>query len=143
MRATCTALSQPLVNFETLKQVRGIERDLLPLEPLLKSFKELLSTMDSATGHFRVTNPREKHGSQVLKTSFGEMQKECESYRQHAAYLSKWAQSTAQSVSDTLSLHQSENACILAKSARDDSVAIKILTLVASCYLPFSFVAVC
>ena len=74
MRATCTALSQPLVYFETLKQVRGIERDLLPLEPLLKSFKELLSTMDSATGHFRVTNPREKHGSQVLKTSFGEMQ---------------------------------------------------------------------
>jgi hypothetical protein len=78
-----------------------------------------------------------------------DFRREALSYSEHALYLTKTACSTAQSITDTLSLNfqglaqeQNNMTFLLAQSAREDSVAIRSLTLVTSLYLPFSFVAV-
>jgi hypothetical protein len=71
------------------------------------------------------------------------------SYRNQALYIDKRTQSTSQSVIDSLNLgfqqlaqSQNMNTLSMARSAKEDSVAIRAITFVTSFYLPFSFVAV-
>jgi hypothetical protein len=78
-----------------------------------------------------------------------DLRKEAGCYRLQTLYLQKRAQSTAQSILDSLNLGfqqlaqtQNMNTFFMARSAREDSIAIRAITLVTSLYLPFSFVAV-
>ena len=85
----------------------------------------------------------------ILSSVFKEFRKEVESYRTQVLYLYRRTQAPARLVLDSLNLSfqqvadtQSKNTFSMARSAREDSVAIRAITLVTSFYLPFSFVAV-
>jgi hypothetical protein len=149
MKPACTALEDSLVTFDTLKKVRAIERRILPVVPLLTSFDELVHDLQQAGDQLSRTEDNNKDARLVIHHSFGELRKEAMSYRNRGEYLQKRAQLTAQSVLDSLNLGfqqlakgQSQHTFQMAMSAREDSVAIRAITLVTSFYLPFSFVAV-
>jgi restriction endonuclease S subunit len=149
MKPDCTILEEPLVTFETLQEVRAIEKKILPVEPLLTSFDELIQDLHQAGDHLLEANDSNKDIRLAIKQSLEELRKEAHSYRNRSVYLQKRAQLTAQSVLDSLNLGfqqlakgQSQNTFQMARSAREDSVAIRAITLVTSFYLPFSFVAV-
>lgn len=149
LKSICAAVDEPLVCFETLKTVRAVEKHLLPLEPLLQSIHNTLSEVKVIKRKFGILLNDQPEPSLVIEAALSDLQKEALSYKEHATHLSKRAQSTAQSISDILNLNfqklaqgQSHNTFTLAQSAREDSVAIKALTLITSFYLPFSFVAV-
>ncbi|KAF2621211.1 hypothetical protein BU25DRAFT_483274 [Macroventuria anomochaeta] len=106
MKPACTVLEEPLVTFDTLKEVRAIEKRILPVEPLLTSFDELVHDLQRAGDHLS------KKVLDSLNLGFQQLAK-----------------------------GQSQNTFQMARSAREDSVAIRAITLVTSFYLPFSFVA--
>jgi hypothetical protein len=149
MQSACTVLEEPLVSFDTLKEVRDIEKQILPLEPIMKSLGEVVHGLQEENK--RLPNPNDDN--QVLclsiQATLEQFQREAVSYKNQALYIHRRAQLTAQSISDSLSLgfqqlaqSQSTNTMSMAKSAREDSVAIRAITLVTSFYMPFSFVAV-
>ena len=149
MKPSCTVLEEPLVTFDTLKEVRAIERRILTVEPLLTSFDELIHDLQQAGDHLLEAVDSNKDARLAIRQSLEELRKEALSYRTQSVYLQKRAQLTAQSVLDSLNLGfqqlakgQSQNTFQMARSAREDSVAIRAITLVTSFYLPFSFVAV-
>jgi hypothetical protein len=85
----------------------------------------------------------------AIHAALEEFRNEAVSYRNQALYINKRAQSTSQSVLDSLNLgfqqlaqSQNKSTLSMARSAKEDSVAIRAITLVTSFYLPFSFVAV-
>ena len=150
MKPACTILEKPLVTFDTLKEVRAIEKRILPVEPLLTSFDDLIHDLQQAGDHLLEAADSNKDARLAIHQSLAELRKEALSYRKQSVYLQKRAQLTAQSVLDSLNLGfqqlakgQSQNTFQMARSAREDSVAIRAITLVTSFYLPFSFVAVC
>jgi hypothetical protein len=149
LKPACTALEEPLVTFDTLKEVRAIEKRILPAEPLLTALDELIRDLEQAGDHLLEANDGNKDARVAVHQSLEELRKEALSYRTRGAYLQKRVQLTAQSVLDSLNLGfqqlakgQSQNTFQMARSAREDSVAIRAITLVTSFYLPFSFVAV-
>ena len=148
-KATGATIGEPLVTLTTLKDARAVEKHLMPLEAIFKSLQILLAelgTIEATSQKFQAVGGSSTH---VLRVVLSELEAEALSYSENAKYISRRAQSVAQSVSDTLNLNfqgfaqgQSNNTLTLAKLARQDSVAIKALTLVTAFYLPFSFVAV-
>ncbi|CAN9402869.1 unnamed protein product [Alternaria alternata] len=148
LKPACTALEEPLVTFDTLKEVRAIEKRILPAEPLLTALDELIRDLEQAGDHLLEANDGNKDARVAVHQSLEELRKEALSYINQGAYLQKRVQLTAQSVLDSLNLGfqqlakgQSQNTFQMARSAREDSVAIRAITLVTSFYLPFSFVA--
>jgi len=142
IKSACTSIEQPLVTFETLKDTRAIEKNILPLEPILASFEILLDDLQEANRIFSGAGGAIEGTSEVIKAAFAQFRKDAASYRGYALYMSGRAQSTAQSMLDTINLGQNNYTMGMAKSAREDSIAIRAVTLVTSLYLPFSFVAV-
>jgi hypothetical protein len=149
MKSACTSFGHPAVSFDTLKEVRTVERCLLPLEPLVTSFIDATQDLQKVIHGFRYANGRNEESTATIHSAMGDFRREAQSYRIQAVYLHKRCQSTAQSVLDSLNLgyqqlaqSQNKNTFIMARSAREDSVAIRSITLVTSLYLPFSFVAV-
>ncbi|CAN9247976.1 unnamed protein product [Alternaria alternata] len=147
-KSACTSFEQPYVSFNTLKQVRTVERGLLPLEPLLTSFVEVTVDLQSLCSVFQDTDRKNDVSIAAVHSAVCDFRKEAQSYKTQSLYLHKRCQSTAQSVLDSLNLghqqlaqSQSRNTLVMARSAREDSVAIRAITLVTSLYLPFSFVA--
>lgn len=148
-KSACTSFEQPYVSFDTLKQVRAVERGLLSLEPLLTSFVELTVDLQKVCSVFQDADRKNDGSIDVLRSAVCDFRREAQSYKTQSLYLHKRCQSTAQSVLDSLNLghqqlaqSQSRNTLVMARSAREDSVAIRAITLVTSLYLPFSFVAV-
>ena len=126
-----------------------MEKHLLPLDTILKSLQRLLVELNAMGTILQSRQAIDGSSAHVLGMVLLELETEALSYAENATYISRRAQSVAQSVSDTLNLNfqefaqgQSNNTLTLAKLARQDSVAIKALTLVTAFYLPFSFVAV-
>jgi ABC-type transporter Mla subunit MlaD len=149
MKPACTSFAKPLVTFNTLKEVRSIERNILSVEPLLASFDTMLDDIREAHESFSKGAKAMNSTLPMMSAIFDQFRKEAASYRRQANQLDRRAQSTAQSVMDSLNLgfqqlaqSQNRNTFIMAKSAREDSIAIRAITLVTSFYLPFSFVAV-
>jgi len=142
MKPACTSLTQSLVTFETLKEVRAVEKNILPLEPILASFERLTRDLEEANSVFSGASKTKDGASAVIKAALIQFRNDATSYREQALYMNKRAQSTTQSMLDTLNLSQSKNTFDMGRSAREDSVAIRAITLVTSFYLPFSFVAV-
>ncbi|KAF2129636.1 hypothetical protein P153DRAFT_22948 [Dothidotthia symphoricarpi CBS 119687] len=149
MKPACTSLTQSLVTFDTLKEVRAVEKNILPLEPLLASFERLMHDLEEANSVFTEANDAKDSPSAIIQAALIQFRKDAASYRRQVLYMDRRAQSTAQSVLDALNLgfqelaqSQNRNTFDMAKSAREDSVAIRAITLVTSFYLPFSFVAV-
>jgi len=149
IKSACTSIEQPLVTFETLRDTRAVEKNILPLEPILASFEILLDDLQEANRIFSGSSGAIEGTSEVIKAAFAQFRKDAASYRGYALYMGGRAQSTAQSMLDTINLGfqqlaQSQNNYTMgmAKSAREDSIAIRAVTLVTSLYLPFSFVAV-
>lgn len=149
MKPACSSLGQSLVTFDTLKQVREVEKKIVPLDPLLNSLEGLIDEVQEAIRVFAHASDPDNDVSTNIQTALHDSKREVTSYRIQASYLHKRAQSTAQSVLDSLNVgfqqlaqNQSKNTFIMARSAREDSVAIRAITLVTSFYLPFSFVAV-
>ncbi|KAI9686893.1 MAG: hypothetical protein M1822_002646 [Bathelium mastoideum] len=147
-QAACAALGEPLVNLETLKTVRSVETHLLPLEPVLKSLQKLLSEMKRFNSTLETAQVTEHSRAMVIPAALADFEKEAACYREHASYLIRRAQSIARSILDTLNLDsqtsthcQSDNMFVLARAAQEDSVTIRVITLVTLFYLPFSFVA--
>lgn len=145
MKPACYSLDQTIVTYDILKEVREVEKKILPIDPLLAALESLVDDVQEANGNFN----NDDGLCTEISTILTESRKEISSYRTQASYLHKRAQSTAQSVLDSLNLgfqqlaqSQSKNTYVMARSARDDSVAIRAITLVTSFYLPFSFVAV-
>ncbi|KAH7070305.1 hypothetical protein FB567DRAFT_554807 [Paraphoma chrysanthemicola] len=148
MKSACSVLEQPLVTYDTLKSVREVEKNILPVSPLLTTFEELVDCLQEATRIFTQVNGRNEDILAIMETAFTTMRRESSSYKLQAMYMQTRAQMTAQSVLDSLNLgfqklaqDQSRNTFIMARFAREDSVAIRAITLVTSFYLPFSFVA--
>ena len=142
MKPACTSLTQSLVTFETLKEVRAIEKNILPLEPILASFERLTRDLEEANNVFSGASKGRDDTAVVIRAALTQFRKDATSYRGQVLYMNKRAQSTTQSMLDTLNLSQSKNTFDMGRSAREDSVAIRAITLVTSFYLPFSFVAV-
>jgi uncharacterized membrane protein len=149
MKFDCTDLEDQLVSFSSLKEVRIIEKEILPVEPLLTSFDKLIQDLQQAGDRLSENRDDARIASSAVRQCLEETRKEAMSYRTRAVYLHKRAQLTAQSVLDSLNLEfqqlakgQSQNTFLMARSSREDSVAIRAITLVTSFYLPFSFVAV-
>ncbi|KAI4611678.1 hypothetical protein J4E83_007928 [Alternaria metachromatica] len=141
MKPACTSLTQSLVTFETLKEVRAIEKNILPLEPILASFERLTRDLEEANNVFSGASKGRDDTAVVIRAALTQFRKDATSYRGQVLYMNKRAQSTTQSMLDTLNLSQSKNTFDMGRSAREDSVAIRAITLVTSFYLPFSFVA--
>jgi ABC-type iron transport system FetAB ATPase subunit len=115
----------------------------------LTSLENLIDDTKEANHVFRYTNKQDDGLVKDIQTALSDLKREVTSYRIQASFLQKKAQSTAQSVLDSLNFSfqqlaqdQSKNTFFMARSAREDSVAIRAITLVTSFYLPFSFVAV-
>lgn len=149
MKPACSSLGQPLVTFETLKEVREVEKKILPLDPLLTALDGLIDDLQEANRILTDANDLDDRKFTTIQTALNDLRKEAASYRIQASYMHRRAQSTAQSVLDSLNLgfqqlaqNQSKNTFVMARSAREDSVAIRAITLVTSFYLPFSFVGV-
>ena len=142
MKPACTSLTQSLVTFETLKEVRAVENKILPLEPILVSFEKLMKDLEEFNSVFSEVGKVQDGTSVVIKAALRQFRKDATSYRRQVLYMNKRAQLTTQSMLDTLNLSQSKNTFDMGRSAREDSVAIRAITLVTSFYLPFSFVAV-
>ncbi|KAI4710452.1 hypothetical protein J4E89_004907 [Alternaria sp. Ai002NY15] len=141
MKPACTSLTQSLVTFETLKEVRAVENKILPLEPILVSFEKLMKDLEEANNVFSEVGKVQDGTFVVIKAALRQFRKDATSYRRQVLYMNKRAQLTTQSMLDTLNLSQSKNTFDMGRSAREDSVAIRAITLVTSFYLPFSFVA--
>ena len=142
MKPACTSLTQSLVTFDTLKEVRAVENKILSLEPILASFERLMKDLEEANSAFSGVSKVRDGTSAVIKAALRQFRKDAASYRGQVLYMNKRAQLTTQSMLDTLNLSQSKNTFDMGRSAREDSVAIRAITLVTSFYLPFSFVAV-
>lgn len=149
MKVDCTDLEDQLVSFDSLKEVRIIEKEILPVEPLLSAFDELVQDLQQVGSGLSVNNNEARGANSAVRQCLEEVRKEALSYKTRAVYLRKRAQLTAQTVLDSLNLEfqqlakgQSQNTIEMARSSREDSIAIRAITLVTSFYLPFSFVAV-
>lgn len=149
MPSVCTDLEEPLVNFDTLRKVRLIEQQILPLEPILISFDVLVKELQEANMQCSIGTEAHEESRLTIHAAMQQFKLEAMSYRNQALYINSKARITAQSIMDSLNLgfqrlaqRQDENTLILATSAREDSIAIRAITLVTSFYLPFSFVAV-
>ncbi|KAH7076862.1 hypothetical protein BKA63DRAFT_291670 [Paraphoma chrysanthemicola] len=148
MKPACTSLTQSLVTFDTLKEVRAVEKNILPLEPLLASFDRLMVDLEEVNKVFSEASGAEDSTCAIIQAALNQFRRDATSYRGQVLFLNRRAQSTAQSVLDVLNLgfqqlaqSQSKNTFSMARSAREDSIAIRAITLVTSLYLPFSFVA--
>lgn len=142
-------MEQPRVTFDTLKEVRAIEKRILPMDPLLSNLNETIDQLHNVASVFIAVSGPSDDRLNTTRVILQNLRKEACSYRLQALYLQKRAQSTAQSILDSLNLGfqqlaqtQNNNTLLMARSAREDSVAIRAITLVTSLYLPFSFVAV-
>ncbi|KAI4678740.1 uncharacterized protein J4E84_008558 [Alternaria hordeiaustralica] len=122
-------------------EVRAVENKILPLEPILVSFEKLMKDLEEANSVFSEVGKVQDGTSVVIKAALRQFRKDATSYRRQVLYMNKRAQLTTQSMLDTLNLSQSKNTFDMGRSAREDSVAIRAITLVTSFYLPFSFVA--
>ncbi|OSS48593.1 hypothetical protein B5807_06931 [Epicoccum nigrum] len=148
LMSACSSIEQPRVTFDTLKEVRAIEKRILPLDPLLTNFNETTDHLQNIASVFIVSKGPYDNRLNKSRKILQDLRKEAGSYRLQVLYLQKRAQSTAQSILDSLNLGfqqlaqtQNNNTLLMARSAREDSVAIRAITLVTSLYLPFSFVA--
>jgi hypothetical protein len=138
-----------LVSFDTLKEFRVIEKHILPIEQIINSFYMQLDGLERACEGFVDASDTDKESQLGIRAAIGQFRSDATSYKNQAMYMFKKTQSAAQSVSDSLNLsyqqlaqNQNRNTFIMATSAREDSIAIRAITLVTSFYLPFSFVAV-
>ncbi|KAI1667130.1 CorA Mg2+ transporter protein [Pyrenophora tritici-repentis] len=148
MKSACTSFEEPSVSFDTLKEVRTVERCLLPLDPLLTSFMDVTPDLHKLCNVFRDANGKNNESIATVHSAISNFRKEAQSYKTQVLYLHSRCQSTVQSVVDSLNLgyqqlaqSQSQNTLVMVRSAREDSVAIRAITFVTSFYLPFSFVA--
>lgn len=139
---TGATVDNPLVSLTTLKDIRAIEKHILPLKGIMKFLQRLLVDLSVVETNPYTAQSTDGSSALAIRAVLLEIQQEAQSYFENAEYIFARAQSVAQSVSDTLNLSQSDNTLTLAKLARQDSVAIKALTLVTAFYMPFSFVAV-
>jgi hypothetical protein len=119
------------------------------LDPLLISLNETMDHLQNIGSIFIAGSSPDGKTLDTGRKILRDLRKETGSYRVQALYLQKRAQSTAQSILDSLNLGfqqlaqtQNMNTFFMARSAREDSIAIRAITLVTSLYLPFSFVAV-
>jgi hypothetical protein len=149
MKPACYSLEQSNVTYDTLKEVRQVEKIIIPLNPLLAALETLMDEIQEANRVLTDANDLDDTPYKTMCLTIAESRKEVASYRIQASYLHRRAQLTAQSVLDNLNLgfqqlaqNQSENTFVMARSAREDSVAIRAIMLVTPFYLPFSFVAV-
>jgi hypothetical protein len=149
MKPACYSLDRSVVTYDTLKEVREVEKKILPVDPLLIALESLIEDIQEANRMFADANDLNDSLYMGISTVLTDSRKEVASYRTQASYLQRRSQSTAQSVLDSLNLgfqklaqDQNKNTFVMAASAREDSIAIRAITLVTSFYLPFSFVAV-
>ena len=149
MKSIGTVLEVPLVSFDTLKEVRAIEKRMLVIEHIITSFHIHLDDLKKAYKEFENANKKDKESHSIFQAAIEQFKSDSISYKDQAVNILKRTQTTAQSVSDILNLSyqqlarsQSENTFTMATSAREDSIAIRSITFVTSFYLPFSFVAV-
>jgi hypothetical protein len=126
-----------------------LSRDILPLEPLLASFEKLMDDLAEANRVFSEAYDLEDGAFAIVQAALTQFRRDATSYRGQVLYMHRRVQSTAQSVLDALNLGfqqlaqtQTKSTFSMARSAREDSVAIRAITLVTSFYLPFSYVAV-
>ena len=119
------------------------------MDPLLSNLNETIDQLHNVASVFIAVSGPSDDRLNTTRVILQNLRKEACSYRLQALYLQKRAQSTAQSILDSLNLGfqqlaqtQNNNTLLMARSAREDSVAIRAITLVTSLYLPFSFVAV-
>ena len=90
------------MTFDTLKEVRAIEKRILPAEPLLTALDELIRDLEQAGDHLLEANDGNKDARVAVHQSLEELRKEALSYINQGAYLQKRVQLTAQSVLDSL-----------------------------------------
>ncbi|RMZ72166.1 Mg2+ transporter -like Zinc transport [Pyrenophora seminiperda CCB06] len=148
MKSACSSLGQPLFTYETLREVREVEKKILPINPLLTALDGVIKDLEDANRNFTHAYGLNDSAFQAIQAPLNELRKEAASYRTQAVHMQKRAQSSAQSILDSLNLgfqqlaqNQNKNTLVMARSSREDSVAIRAITLVTSFYLPFSFVA--
>lgn len=148
MKPACYPLDGSVVTYDTLKEVREVEKKILPVDPLLTALETLIDDIQEANRMFADANTLNESLYMEISTVLSDSRKEVASYRTQSSYLQRRSQSTAQSVLDFLDFSfqklaqdQNKNTFVMAASAREDSIAIRAITLVTSFYLPFSFVA--
>jgi secreted trypsin-like serine protease len=125
-----------------LKRIRSLENRFIPLAAIFKSGQssiQALSTLHAT----RYGLSEQNAGAHIaVQRCFEELERETTSYGNNVAFLLKKAKSTGQSISDTLNIKFQATSQELTHAAQQDSVAIRVITVVTLLYLPFTFVAV-
>lgn len=126
-----------------------MEKTLLLTDPLLESLEGTIQFLQDIRIHFMDEAAFAGNHDETINKSLIELAREAGRFRKQDLHLQRRGKATAQSVLDTLNLgfqqlahSQNHITHVMATSAREDSVAIRAITLVTSLYLPFSFVAV-
>ena len=134
---------------ENLKSIRSLESRLLPIKPALKAIARSLSEVDAFLGRYATLSHCAPQSCASIQTALGGLARQVQAYNDNVEFLLNKTTSTGHSTSDTLNIRfqttsqdQSGSMCSLARAAQEDSVAIRVITLVTLFYLPFSFIAV-
>lgn len=140
-----TRLDEPLsLDDEALRRVHHLEQELQPLRANFKHFERVLTHLQEINNRCFHLNTKKENINDTLINFVTEMS----AYNENAEFLVRRAQGIAKQISQTLGLknqsiaqEQSENVFKLTKSTVDDSVTVRVITLVTLFYLPSSFIA--
>ncbi|XHG02573.1 hypothetical protein AWENTII_005918 [Aspergillus wentii] len=129
------------VNYQTLSSAYPIENDCLALRPIFHSLGKILEAVHKTTNSLYEENvlTEQEYGNivQVLDNH----SKVLDAYVQNNLYLQHMVERTAQLITDTISLKNSEYTMDLTLSTVNDSTTVRTITIVTLIYLPSTFTA--
>ena len=137
------------VNYETLGSIRHAESCCLSLEPIFRSLRKALQTLDDVNYILTERNITQQSDAHAMKLLLNNYMNMVDAYTQQASFLKNRAACLAVSITDTLSFkdsntakRQSQYMLDLTLSTVDDSTTVRVITIVTLIYLPFTFMAV-
>lgn len=95
MKLACTVLEEPLVTFETLKEVRAIEKTNITGSAPIDLVRRADPRPSTVWHHLLEANNSNKDARPAIYESLEELREEALSYRDRSVYLQKRAQLTA------------------------------------------------
>jgi hypothetical protein len=125
-------------------EVNTIEQQLLPLQSIFICFSTILSGLASLEDFILQTASKNVH-TRILQN----LENEISAHKENVKYLTALAKGIRSQIRDTLNLknqaiarRQSNSVFQLAVSNANDSIAIRIITMLTLIYLPSSYIAV-
>jgi hypothetical protein len=132
------------ISHETLRQINYLKQKLLPLRPAFAALGLVFNTLEHVFRSHTLADRGEDIDSMLRN-----LHNESIAYAETSNYLLQLAERIQVQTSDTLDLknqdifvQQNDQLFKLARASANDSLSIRVITIVTLIYLPFSFVAV-